>query len=327
MFFDKENRMVLQTEKKKVYALLDKLKPDVIHVHTEFFLGRMAISYAKKRDIPLVMTAHTNWEELVNEYLYFIPKKIGQRYCRHMLQKVFNKADALIAPTHLMQNVLNRYFIRTAIQVIPTGIDPKVFGLIDDQTLLSKQSIALTKKIKDHQVLLYVGRLGKEKNIKFLIDAFYRILPNNPDSKLILVGDGPARAELEEYAKRLKITENVIFTGFIERESLAEYYAMARVFIFASKVESQGLVILESMTCGIPVVAIGEMGTKELMGGDNGGFMVQDNLDEFVEKVEMLLTDHHLHESKSAEALVEAKKWQIDMMSLKVLELYESLLA
>jgi glycosyltransferase involved in cell wall biosynthesis len=107
---------------------------------------------------------------------------------------------------------------------------------------------------------------------------------------------------------------------------LAQFYSMAKVFIFASKVESQGLVILESMTCGTPVVAIGEMGTKELMGGDYGGFMVEDDLDIFVEKVELLLSDLQLHQRKSAEALHEAKKWNIDSMSLRVLQLYEDLL-
>jgi glycosyltransferase involved in cell wall biosynthesis len=327
LFFNQENRIVLSSEKKKIYKILDTIAPDIIHVHTEFALARMVIAYAKEKNIPLVMTAHTNWEELVNEYLTFIPRSLGRIYCRHMLKRIFNKADILIAPTHLMEGLLNKYYIETPMQVIPTGIDENKFHA-DAGLSLKHNSVfeSLKDQIKDHKILLYVGRLGKEKNIKFLIDALDQLLPRNQDAKLVIVGEGPAKSELEDYVRHLGLCDHVIFTGFVERDMLAEFYSMARVFIFASKVESQGLVILESMTCGTPVVAIGEMGTKELMGGDFGGFMVEDDLDIFVEKVELLLSDYKLHKIKSDEALQEAKKWKIDGMTLKVLKLYEGLL-
>jgi glycosyltransferase involved in cell wall biosynthesis len=124
----------------------------------------------------------------------------------------------------------------------------------------------------------------------------------------------------------LGLANYIIFTGFVERNMLVDFYSLARVFIFASKVESQGLVILESMSCGTPVVAIGEMGTRELMGGDFGGYMVEDDLDVFVEKVDLLLGDFQLHKLKSIEALEEASKWRIDTMTNRVLSLYENLL-
>jgi glycosyltransferase involved in cell wall biosynthesis len=333
LFFNQENRMVLASEKKKIFKTLDEIKPDIIHVHTEFALAKMVIAYAKQYDIPLVMTAHTNWEELVNEYLAFIPRRIGRLYCRFMLKRIFNKADVLIAPTRLMEGLLNKYYLKTPVEVIPTGIDCHKF--YKDEHLSTEVSLHanentilenLSAQIKDHKILLYVGRLGKEKNIKFLIDALDQLLPRNPDAKLVIVGDGPAKKELEDYVLHLGLIDQVIFTGFVERDRLAEFYSMARVFTFASKVESQGLVILESMMCGTPVVAIGEMGTKELMGGDFGGFMVEDDLDIFVEKVDMLLSDGNLHKIKSDEALEEAKKWKIDGMTLKVLKLYEGLL-
>ena len=328
LILNKENRLVCRSEKNKVFARLDAIKPDIIHIHTEFSLAKMAIKYAKKNNIPLVLTAHTNWEELVNEYAKFIPNFLIKFYCRSFLRRTFNKVDRIIVPTTLMESRLNLYSINRPIDVIPTGIDVSHFTKAVAEIENSQNSIFLNlaEKIKDHKMLLYVGRLGKEKNIKFLINVFYTLAAVNEDIKLVIVGDGPARIELEEYARSLGLIGRVIFTGYVDREQLMNFYTMAHIFMFASKIESQGLVILESMTCGTPVVAIGEMGTRALMGSGNGGFMVDDDLDLFVEKVALLLYDKELHKIKSAEALKEAKKWESNMMSTRVFELYENLL-
>ena len=133
-------------------------------------------------------------------------------------------------------------------------------------------------------------RLGMEKNIEFLIDVLKNLTIKYPTLYLVIAGDGPARKDLENYADEKGLTEKVIFTGFVEREKLKDFYSTANVFVFASKVESQGLVTLESMACGTPVVAIGKMGTREVMGGDSGGFMVDDDMDMFVEKTDLLLS-------------------------------------
>lgn len=329
IFFNKENRLVRKSEKKKIYNRLDKIKPDIIHVHTEFSLARVVIKYAKKNNIPVVLTAHTNWEGLINEYVKFIPHTLARFYCRSLLRKMFNKVDAVIVPTSLMESKLTQNYVRSPIQIIPTGINKNHFSRKDGKIESSQKFILenLSEKISDNKTLLYVGRLGKEKNIKFLIDAFYKLSQKNNNIKLVIVGDGPAKGELEAYAKELGLKEHVIFTGFVERKMLADFYSMAHVFIFASKVESQGLVILESMTCGTPVVAIGEMGTKALMDSGFGGYMVDDNIDLFIEKIDLLLNDTNIYKLKSDEALQEAKKWGSDIMSSKVLALYEDLLA
>ncbi len=328
IFFNKENRLVCKSEKNKIYEKLDSIRPDIIHIHTEFALAKMVIKYAKKNNIPLVLTAHTNWEELINEYIKFIPHKIARFYCRSILRRIFNKVDIVIVPTTLMESRLNQYYIQSPIQVIPTGINVSHFSRTIYDTEINRNFIldSLADRIKDKKTLLYVGRLGKEKNIKFLLDAFGQLVKSNNDIKLVIVGDGPAKSELESYANFLGLEGRVIFTGFVQRNMLAEFYSMAHIFIFASKVESQGLVILESMTCGTPVVAIGEMGTRALMASGDGGYMVDDDLDLFIEKVELLLNDTQVHKIKSAEALKESKKWCSDIMASKVLTLYEDLL-
>jgi 1,2-diacylglycerol 3-alpha-glucosyltransferase len=329
IFFNKENRMVRKSEKNKIHERLKAIAPDVIHIHTEFSLARVVISYARKNNIPLVITAHTNWEELINEYLSIVPKKIAKLWCRSFLRKIFNKVDRIIAPTTLMESRLTSYSVKKPIEIIPTGLSLNMFSKKLVPNFGKEDSLVfqdMAKKVNGKKVLMYVGRLGKEKNIKFLIDVFSKIQKNHNDVILMIIGDGPARLELEEYARVLGVEKDVEFTGFVPRESLKHFYSLAYIFVFASKVESQGLVILESMACGTPVVAIGEMGTRALMARGRGGFMVDDDLDLFIEKVELLLSDSELHARFSADALLEANEWGSISMSTKVLTLYEDLI-
>ena len=128
IFFNEENRLVYHSEKKKIFLKLDQIKPDIIHIHTEFSLANIVILYAKKNKIPLVSTAHTNWEEMVNLYIKFIPKSLSRFICRTILQKVLNKVDVVIAPTSLMKNKLLQCYIDRAIKIIPTGIDEATFA-------------------------------------------------------------------------------------------------------------------------------------------------------------------------------------------------------
>jgi 1,2-diacylglycerol 3-alpha-glucosyltransferase len=323
LFFKDNNRLVRISEKKNVYKVLDKIKPDIIHVHTEFILSKIAISYARKNKIPVYITSHTNWEELVALYFPFVPERLARIYCRIHMRTMLNRADTIITPTSLMEVLLNLYYIRKPIRVIPTGIvreDFKKIKLNGEIPHVLKEYPQLINK----KILFFAGRIGKEKNIPFLIDMLKKVLWKNENTMLIIAGDGPAKEGLMTYAKNKGLDKNIIFTGFVERNKLAEFYSIADVFVFASKVESQGLVVLEAMSCGTPVVAIGKMGTREVMGGDNGGYMVDDDMEQFVERVSLLLNDEALHECKSIEALHHADKWTIDVFANKMLRLYQS---
>jgi glycosyltransferase involved in cell wall biosynthesis len=211
-------------------------------------------------------------------------------------------------------------------------------GSLEGKRVLGPQTVAfmtsnhLNKDIKNTKYRAFCKQCEskynesyRKKNIEFLIDVLKKILSNNPETILIISGDGPIRKELEEYAVFNGVSENIVFTGFIERFNLKNLYAMADIFVFASKVESQGMVLLESMSCGTPVVAIGKMGTREVMGGDFGGFMVDDDIDFFAERVQELLTQKDLCNIKSKEALVHIEKWTIDLQAVKMINLYESL--
>jgi glycosyltransferase involved in cell wall biosynthesis len=325
--FNDENHLVNRAEKKNVFKTLDAIKPDIIHVHTEFTMNKMATAYAKEHSIPLVMTAHTNWEELIHHYIPIIPLRIARLYCRYIMNNRYNKSDTVIVPTSLMEVLLDLYFVEKPIRVIPTGIDKDDFTFSEEHTINKAEFYEKYPQCLDKKMLFTAGRLGKEKNIEFLLDVVHSLLQTRSDIQFVISGNGPARQELEEYAIKLGISDHVLFTGFIERKFLKTLYTIADVFIFASKVESQGMVALESMACGTPVVAIGKMGTREVMGGDFGGFMVDDELDMFIEKVDLLLTNKELYTCKSKEALKHVDKWTIDLQADRMIKLYKTLIA
>ncbi|MDR3629169.1 MAG: glycosyltransferase [Desulfocapsaceae bacterium] len=322
--FNDENRLVCRSERKKIFALLDSLQPKIIHVHTEFALGMIGTSYAKKRKIKLVMTAHTNWEDIVEHYIPVIPTGIAHLLCRLYMRFIYNKSDVLVVPTSIMELLLGLYFVKRPIRVIPTGIDMCIFNGETQPTWqeLKERFPILNGK----RVLFFAGRLGKEKNIPFLIDVLASLVPFYKNLILVISGDGPARADFEEYAKNVGVAHSVLFTGYIERNNLQQFYSLAEVFVFASKVESQGMVVLEAMACGTPVVAIGKMGTREVMGGDSGGFMVDDDKHEFAENVQVLLNNPEIRHAKAERARRHAESWGVEVQAKKMLKLYRKLL-
>ncbi len=324
IFFSPEDRLVYPFERKKIYNILDYIKPDLIHTHTEFSVCKIVADYAIENKKPLIMTAHTNWEELVSLYVPFFPDMFAERYTKYRLQNLYNKADHVIIPTTLMKDLLVKYEVTKPMDIIPTGIAPEDFTGVN-KVKDKKNSIwyELYPVLKGRRILLSAGRIGKEKNLPFLVDVLEKLVKEFPDVILAFVGDGPFKDQLEKIVKSRGLSDYVVFTGFIVRSHMKELFSIADVFVFASKVESQGLVTIESMICRTPVVAIGEMGTSEIMNGDNGGFMVKDDVEEFTGKVRLLLSDKKLYKKKSDEAYKYAQKWTIKKNAVKMIELYK----
>ena len=327
VFFNDENFLVLGSERKSIHRLLDEISPDILHVQTEFAMRSMTVSWARAHHVPVVMSAHTNWADLIRIYMPWIPNGLSQIVCHLKMFTAFRRADAIIVPTALMDTLITSYWIRQPIRIVPTGIDGPHFnsapGELDQ---LRAEIFESHPKLREGPILLFVGRLGIEKNVPFLVDVLEKSLPKRPNLKLLIAGDGPARAELEELVRSRGLEKQILFIGFVPHERLKGFYSLADVFVFASKVESQGLVVLEAMRCGLPVVAIGKMGTREVMGGDNGGFMVDDDKDEFLAAVAMMLDDADLRERKRVEAIAHASKWTMRAQAEKMERFYRIVL-
>jgi hypothetical protein len=318
-----EDAMVHLFERHKVFETLDQIKPDLVHVQTEFTMGRFAIEYARKRHLPLVATSHTHFEEYIKIYFPFIPKSFTIRYVRNRSRLTYNKTDILLVPTEPIKELQLRNGVRVPIEILPTGIDKSVFEDGNAETARKKIELVSPNSI-NKKSMLYVGRLGIEKNLHFLIDVVERIKKDFPEIVLYVIGEGPIRDAMEYIIKQKKLEDNVFFLGYVPHNEIKHYYTYCDVFTFPSKTETQGLVTIESMMCGTPVVAVGEMGTKSVMQGDNGGFMVSDQVEKFAQKTILLLADAALHKVKSEEAMVWSQQYSIGALTDKLEEIYKT---
>jgi glycosyltransferase involved in cell wall biosynthesis len=242
------------------------------------------------------------------------------------LRRIYDKTDRVIVPTLRMKSLMLSYMIEKPLMIIPTGISKSEFEGVSkvherSHSNFFKQFPILVGK----KILLYAGRIGWEKNLNFLVDMLGRVVQEQPNTVLLIAGDGPYREDMEHLIHRRGLSHNVVFAGIVPKKEMKKVYALADVFVFSSKVETQGLVTIEAMICGTPVVAIGEMGTRDVMSGNNGGFMTHDDLGEFTRRVLQLLTDEKLYWKKSHEAMLHAEAYTIERFAKMTTDLYDSL--
>jgi glycosyltransferase involved in cell wall biosynthesis len=321
-----EDRLVNRSEKRNVWKELDRISPDIIHVQTEFNLCKMIRKYAFIRKIPLVMTCHTYFEQYINHYVPWLPRSLARWYARRYTYNFYHRNDRLLTPSPLMKDVLRSYGITQDITVIPTGIPEEDFsGVRKEEERNNSMFFESFPELKDRRRLLFVGRIGGEKNVMFLLPVLKKVSEEVKDVHLMMVGDGPQKDEMKRKAKEMGLSLRISFLGYVDRKDIKHAFSLADVFTFPSKTETQGLVTVESMICRTPVVAIGEMGTKHVMRGDNGGYMVNEDVDEFSDKVTMLLKDDDLYRSKSMEAYRYSREWTMKVMGDRMLEVYQKL--
>jgi len=212
--------------------------------------------------------------------------------------------------------------------IIPTGIDPE--GLKGADRSFEKESSPLFERwpeLKGRRVLLFLGRIGKEKNLVLMPKVLALVRKDIPSAHMLMVGDGPYRDELSSLFTSEGLKDHVTFTGYLDGTMKRSAFTLADVFVFPSVTETQGLVTAEAMMCGTPVVAVGEMGTRDVMGGDNGGFMVKNDQVEIASRITELLKDGELWRRRSNEALSRAELFSTDASALKLLSLYERILS
>lgn len=320
----KEDRVARFDKWRRVKKAMKAFKPDVIHINSEWVIGYFGAMFAHHYKVPFVFTFHTMWEDYLVNYVNFLPDFSLRKIGRSVVKFYLKRADLIIAPTEKISSVVHEYGIQKQVEILPTGIPDNLekFSLIR-QTALGLQLSKKCPQIKGKKILLFVGRIVKEKNLSFLFDVLESVQKKFPKTALLFVGGGPYLEDLQELAAERKLSKSVAFAGYVPSPDLVYFYKMAQVFVFPSKTETQGLVTVEAMLSGLPVVAIGEMGTVDVMQGDHGGFMVKDDVAEFSERVVELLKNQQLRKKKAQEALDWGKKWKISTLTPRLLECYE----
>ena len=226
-------------------------KPDVIHSQCEYFSYQFAGYISRKTGVPIVHTYHTLYEQYVT---YIIPsQKIGSYFVGKLSKLRLRKAETIVAPTHKVESVLKDYGIHNPIRVIPSGIalEQHKQRITPEERAEKRKALGISE---DHMVLLNLGRLGAEKNLTELVELFAVAHAHHDKLKLLIVGDGPARKDLEDTASRLGISQHVIFTGMVPPDEVHKYYQLGDVFVSASTSETQGLTYVEAAANGLPLL-------------------------------------------------------------------------
>ncbi len=291
---------------------------DVIHSHDPFSIGLFAMWASRRYRIPHIHTYHT----LYAEYRRYLPAMIRppRRFVERYSRSFCDRCDLVIAPSPQMKCELERYHITSPIRALPFGVDAEEFER--SETWDARNSLG----IREAFVILYVGRLGWEKNIEFLLVAFRRLRQLRQDTRLVLAGDGPHRAYLEREAEALGIADHVTFTGFLPREQLVDLYRQADLFVFASKTETQGLVVVEAMMAGTPSVAVGARGVLDVVDSGHTGMLVSEDESEFAGVCHGLLEDERRRSQLADAGRRQARKLTAQASVDRLLALYEKLL-
>lgn len=237
---------------------IDAFGPDIVHSHHPFLLGHTALRVAATCGVPLVYTYHTRYDIYVRQFVD--SQRLWPDLVRNLANGYANLADAIIAPSQSMKDLLLRQEVRSPISVIPTGIDTERFA--KGNCAGNHKRPGLTK---EDVVVGHLGRLTAEKNLDFLFAAAVRFLEENPKAQFIFAGDGPMRAEMTARLDKDPVRPRMHFLGPKEGDDVVAFYSAIDVFAFASRSETQGLVVAEALASGVPVVALDASGVRDAL--------------------------------------------------------------
>ncbi|MDH3257277.1 MAG: glycosyltransferase [Nitrospinota bacterium] len=303
-----------------VSASLDEFRPDIVHSHHPFLLGHTALLVAASFDVPLVFTHHTMYEQ----YTHYVPLDSPQlkRFVVQLATGYANLSDRVISPSKSIAEVLQSRGVNTAIEVIPTGVDV--------QRMARGNGSALRERMKippEAQVIGHTGRLAPEKNLQFLAEAVAEFIGGHPKTHFLVVGEGPSRKEMESVFKNSSLDSNLHFTGSLKGQDLVDSYHAMDIFAFASKSETQGMVLVEAMAAGVPVVALDAPGVRDVITHNKNGWLIDSDAPAaFVSALKQASSLSKAEEKKLQQALLQTvEEFSMDRSAERALALYTTL--
>jgi len=292
---------------------------NVVHVHHPFLSGRLALHYCRPWQIPIAFTNHTRYDLYAQAYLPLLPEEISEGLLRAYMPSFCEAVNLVISPSPGMEKILRELDVESNIEIVPNGVELTLFFQAEP---LSRVDYGLGE---DDILLVYTGRLGPEKNLEFLLHAFAGVAQAIGNVQLLIVGDGPLKAELKELARDLQITSSIQFTGQIPYEKLPGYLAMCDAFVTASVTEVHPLSVIEAMGTGLPVMGIHSPGVGDTVVDGVTGFLSTHDLPAFTAKLTRLCLQNQLRKKMSRAARKASHKYDINHTTQIILEHYEKL--
>ena len=296
------------------------IKPAVIHSQHPVLMGGLAADFARDLSLPLVFTFHTRYDIYAEKYVPLVPE-LASMLTDEIIKRYLEKCTHVVAPTPSIRDfILREYEVDVPITAVPTPVD------LSQYRDLEPERVRAALGLEEAEVLLYMGRLADEKDLDFLLRAFARIHSRRPQARLLLVGKGPHERRLKRLAHKLELDEQVIFAGSIPHSEVPHYAAAADLFVFTSLTDTQGLVLIEAMAAGTPVVAVEALGPKDVL-AEGGGKLVPAREETFAQEVLRLLDDEGLRCALGEQAARVVQRYKISTAALRMVEVYEEAIA
>jgi 1,2-diacylglycerol 3-alpha-glucosyltransferase len=318
---DPEDRIMKASAIRRLTSSLGKRRFDLIHIQTPFVAHYQGVRLARALRLPVIESYHTYFEEYLHHYVPLTPRRLMRFIARRFTVSQCTDLDALVVPSPAMRRALENYGVRCPMHIIPTGMDMARFNGGDGARFRAQLDIAPAAP-----TLVHVGRIAHEKNIDFLLRMFARVAERRADAVLIVAGEGPALNHCKSYVESLGLAGRARFVGYLSRErDLLDCYRAGDVFVFSSKTETQGLVLLEAMALGVPVVSTAHMGAADIVNPQRGAVVAPDDEQGFAAIVLGLLADPARRAAMAQAGRRYAGEWSAHSMTERLTGVYAAL--
>ncbi len=319
---DPEDRLMRSRALRELPARLVARAFDLVHIQTPFAAHYAGLRIARELGVPCVATYHSFFEEYLYHYVPFAPRALMRSLARGFSRRQGNQVDALVVPSRAMLSKLTAYGVRSPMTILPTGICLEDFAGGSGAAFRLRHGIPAERPL-----LVHIGRVAFEKNIDFLLRMLECVRARHPDVLLVIAGEGPALPHLKSMARGLRLDANVQFVGYLDRATtLLDCFRAGDVFVFASRTETQGLVLLEAMALGVPVVAIAEMGAIDILEVGEGAVIAPPDERAFADEVCALLDSPALRQRLAAEGRQFAAHWDAARQAQRLADFYAGVL-
>jgi 1,2-diacylglycerol 3-alpha-glucosyltransferase len=316
--FDPEDGLMSWRGLQRCLDAVPRERCNLVHIQTPFLAHYAGLKAARARGVPVIATCHTYFEDYLHHYMPFLPGFAGAWAARRLMTGQLNAVDAVVSPSEPVKQRLLEYGVTKPIHVIPTGMTEDRFVAGNGDRFRAACGIA-----PDTPLLLNVGRVAHEKNLSFLLRMFVRLRRQSPNALLMIAGEGPARAALTREARELGLGDSVRMVGNLDRtRGLNDCYAAADVFVFASRTETQGLVLLEAMAQARPVVSTACLGTRSVLTAASGACIAEEHEDDFATAVASVLRDRDRSRHMGETGARWARQWSSLALAGRMAELY-----
>lgn len=308
--------------RREIKKIFQEEKIDILHVMIPTPAAIVSLKVAKDLGIKRVIHSHTQPENL---FLH-IPKIAGRALLNNIFSRyllwLYRQADALVYPSEFARKLFPALNINIPHLVVSNGVDTSIFKKTGSEKFFVKYNLS-----HQNRHILFVGRLHPEKRIETLITAMPLILKKQSNARAIIVGGGHLENKLKQLTRNLGLDKEIIFSGQLSNEELVMAYNVCDVFVLPSLAELEGMVVLEAMAVGKPIVIANAKGSASTYFVDQNGFLFKpEDPEDLSEKIIILLKNDSLREKMGEESLKKSQEYDINQSVSKLEELYYSLL-